>query len=368
MQHEHIELIQDWHRKRRAAMDMRKRIDLALGANLRLWLGWRRDLPTEESDRIKQLAADLIDCGEKLAKSKKHELAESEEYLSFGAFIRMTIDARKPTDEFEAIATKKLEQLALELPAWSAFGKGIKGFGPVSLASIIGETGDLSGYETHSKLWRRMGMAPFAKDGVTRSGQQWKMKGGLAAEDWTAFGYNGRRRSIMFVIEDVLIKNTDHYYRVYIERKEALCRRALIEGKLVVPAAKIPKGSADGFISQGQVAAQAKHYMGKRLLRDLWQAWRRATSGVPEMAVLVLPASESGEAGQPLRNGATVSLPPQQHASVDAPKTAPGRVRAAKAKAGKAVAVVRASAKHRAPSRRRGQPDGASNGRGEPAR
>lgn len=368
MQHEHIELIQDWHRKRRAAMDMRKRTDLALGANLRLWLGWRRDLPKEESDRIKQLAADLVECGEKLAKGKKHELAESTEYVNFGAFIRMTIDARKPTDEFEAIATKKLEQLALELPAWSAFGEGIKGFGPVSLASIIGETGDLSGYETHSKLWRRMGMAPFAKDGVTRSGQQWKMKGGLDAEDWTAFGYNGRRRSIMFVIEDVLIRNTDHYYRIYIERKEALCRRALIEGKLVVPAAKIPKGSANEFISQGQIAAQAKHYMGKRLLRDLWQAWRRAARVLTDLSVITMPAAENGESNHGMRNGAIADVPLQQHAKLDVPKTAGSAMHAAKAKAGKAIQQVRASARQKPPSRRRGQAVRASNGQGEPAR
>jgi hypothetical protein len=345
-----IEEIIDWHRKRRAAMEMRKRTDLALGANLRLWLGWRRELEADEADRIKQLAADLVDCGEKLAKGKKHELADGAEYLAFGQFIRMTIDARKPTDEFEKIATDKLTQLAKELPVWAAFGEAVKGFGPVSLATIIGEAGDLAAYSTHSKLWRRMGMAPYTKDGVTRSGQRWKVKGGLNADDWVAFGYSGRRRSLMYVIEESLIRQGDRYHRAYTARKEALRLRAEAEGKRVVPSAKIPKAQANAFIAQGQIAAQAKHYLGKRLLRDLWQAWRRANYHQPEMACRRVPAAENGEANGYMRADANGVVPLPQRATVFVPEMAERTLPAASI--GEAAVALPNSASGRVPLRK----------------
>jgi len=51
-------------------MEPRKRADLALGSSLRSWLGWRVDLGKEESTRIKHLANELVECGEKLSKGK----------------------------------------------------------------------------------------------------------------------------------------------------------------------------------------------------------------------------------------------------------------------------------------------------------
>lgn len=303
--------IRGWHRRRVAAMEIRKRADLALGANLRTWLGWRRDLDESKRKAIEALALDLIACGEIEAKREKiaienihrdeqgkkpkqvpepHRLADTEEFAEYRDFIGMAVLSREPTDRYEAIATKAMEQLATQLPVWP-FAESIRGLGARSLAVIVGEAGDLSAYATHSKLWKRMAMAPYSKDGVTRSGQQWKIKGGLDKDDWIAFGYRARRRAQMFVIEGNLIKATDAYYRLYLARKDYLRNRATFEGKTVAPSAKIPKGRADEFVSDGEINSQAKHYMGKKLLRVLWGEWRKAVVTVPETASLAVPSA-----------------------------------------------------------------------------
>lgn len=287
-----VEQIRAWHSKRCFAMEARKRADLALGAALRTWLGWRPDLPADESRRIKLLAQDLIGCGEKLAKGKAHELATSPQWGEFGTIITASIVGRAPFDAVEAEASKALVNLAQLLPVWGSFARDIRGFGPGSLAVIVGESGDLAAYPTHSKLWKRMGLAPFLKDGVALSGMQWRLRGGLSKDDWAAFGYSPVRRSRMFSIGDTLIKQNRGDYRAIYDFRKAY-ERAMAEaaGLTVAPAAKIPKKRAAEFVSDGAVHARAQRYMEKRLLRDLWRAWRRAGESVLEGARRYLPSA-----------------------------------------------------------------------------
>ena len=62
------------------------------------------------------------------------------------------------------------------------------------------------------------------------------------------------------------------------ERKEYERTTAAAQGLTVCPAAKIPKKGAELFRSDGHVHNRAKRYMEKRLMRDLWRAWRDYSS------------------------------------------------------------------------------------------
>lgn len=261
--------IQAWHRKRNFAMDVRKKSDLALGANIRTWLGWRKDLPEDQRKTIADQAADLIKCGEVIAKGKPHDLATSKLWEDFGDTVSMSIASRSHSSAFEAVATKNLERLAMSLPIWENFAKDIRGFGAVSVGVVIGEAGDLANYSTHSKLWKRMGLAVM--DGVRQGG----LAKGAGAEAWIAHGYNPKRRSTMHVIGDVLMKvNKDGRYRTTYDTRKAYEReRAAACGLVVMPAAKIPAKDKDRYISDGQIHLRSLRYMEKRLLRDMWQAW-----------------------------------------------------------------------------------------------
>lgn len=238
-----IDEIRAWHRERVFAMDLRKSIDLKLGSFLRTQLGWRLDLPEDERKQIATLAAEQMESGEA---------------GRFSELVSTTKAQRKPFAEIEKKCVSAMEQLAVTLPVWPVFGEPIRGFGPASLAAIIAEAGDLSMYANPAKLWKRMGLAVM--DGVRQGG----LPKSASKEDWIAHGYNRERRSRMWNIGDAIIKgNREGEYRtLYLERKEFELARN--------PEMKPIKAHR-----------RAQRYMEKRLLRNLWQAWRRS-DGLPE--------------------------------------------------------------------------------------
>lgn len=303
----HISELRGWHRERVAAMAHRKRCDLALGAFIRAQLGWRPDLPKAEGDHIKARALALIEIGMKVIKAdvkaakagRASNMAKSPadpDFAKMSGFILGMIRGRLPATEIEVEAAKNMQRLAESLPAWIGFGADIKGFGSLSLAVIVAEAGDLSGYSNPAKLWKRMGLAPISKLGITKSGAAWR-KGGLNAQDWTDAGYCMRRRSHMFVIGDTLIKKQNVYREIYLERKEFERAKAMAAGLTVAPAAKIPAARAIQFISDGHIHRRAQRYMEKRLLRELWKAWRDCAS-LSLSSATVLPISPNNPADE----------------------------------------------------------------------
>jgi hypothetical protein len=257
-------------------MDQRKRADLSLLSYLRVQLGWSKALPEADRKRIAARAKALVVIGEAAARGKPAEIDEPA-FAEFEAVIAASLAARAPFDGIEKTATREMERLAKTLPVW-AWASTVKGFGARSLAVIVGEAGDLSAYPEKGHLWKRMGLAVM---GDVRQGG---LREGASKEDWIAHGYNPVRRSHIFVIGDVLVKVGDHYRAVYLARKDYERQRAEAAGLTIVPFAKIPKGRAADFMSDGHVHKRAQRYMEKRLLRDLWQAWRLASAAMMKQA------------------------------------------------------------------------------------
>lgn len=291
--------IKHWHRQRVFAMDQRKRADLALGAFMRTQLGWSRALPKADAEKIAKRAADLVTLGEKVAKGKATGIDDSM-FGQWSTVILAAIHGRTHWDAIESTATKEMERLASSLPVWASFGEGVKGFGPRSLAVIVGEAGDIGSYVTVAKLWKRMGLAVM--NGVRQGG----LRKTASAEDWIAHGYSARRRSYMFVIGDVLVKTQGPYREVYLARKEYEREQAKVRGLTVAPSAKIPAARKAEFISDGHIHKRSQRYMEKRLLKHLWQAWRRAFI-VSAPSTLVPAAVSSAQAERSATIGTTPS-------------------------------------------------------------
>lgn len=267
MQPEIIDQIRAAHREHCFMMEQRKRSDLALGSFLRMMLGWSKDLPKDESDKIKADAARMIKTGEA---------------GEWSPVVSAARQAAKPFEAVEKAALKRMKSLAESLPVWAEFGEPIRGFGAASLAVILAEAGDLSGYDSKSKLWKRMGLAP-GQGSVPKGLTPEKRK-----EAWIERGYNPRRRSHMWNIGDTLMKGQVRkikdgagedtgermslgvYGRVYLDRK-------------AYELARDPDIHAH---------RRAQRYMEKRLLRDLWQAWRRSSPKVIERSGDALTAPE----------------------------------------------------------------------------
>jgi hypothetical protein len=240
-----IAAIRAAHRERCFAMEQRKRADLSLLSFLRTQAGWRLDLPEAERKAIAERAKAFADGG------------EDEGLAQWRPVVEASIGARAPFEAVEKAALKRMEESAEQLPVWEAFGKAIRGFGPASLAVIVGEAGDLSIYANPAKLWKRMGVGIV--DGIRQGG----LAKNASKEDWITHGYNRQRRSRMWNIGDAMIKsNRDGEYRtLYLARKEYEVAR-------------------DPEMKPIHAHRRAQRVMEKRLLRNLWTAWRQTIDGL----------------------------------------------------------------------------------------
>jgi hypothetical protein len=250
---ETIAMITVLYRDRKFAMEQRKRAGLALGAYLRGALGWRKDLPEKERKAIAARAA---------------AITKDPAGTPWETMVNAQVASIAPFEAVEKTNTKEMEQIARALPVWKAFGEEIRGFGAASLAAIIAEAGDLSNYDDKAKLWKRMGVAVL--DGIRQGG----LVKGAGAEAWIAHGYNPMRRSVMWNIGDTMLKaqirkvksddgedtgertSLGKYGQSYLDRK-------------VYELAREPE------MQPIKAHRRAQRYMEKRLLKDLWQAWRR---------------------------------------------------------------------------------------------
>jgi len=171
------------------------------------------------------------------------------------------------------LVERELVKAAKELPVYSAFVEPINGFGALGLAQIIGEAGDLAKYSNPAKLWKRFGLGLVGGERQRRH---------TDPEKAIAHGYSPRRRSVMFVIGDSLLKKQNAYKDLYDERKRYEEQKAIAAG-LVVRAAK-PGDPVDqvsaGFRSKMVIHRRSQRYVEKRLLRDLWRSWRDHRSRV----------------------------------------------------------------------------------------
>lgn len=152
---------------------------------------------------------------------------------------------------------KDMERTAKMLPIVE-WVNGIKGLGIGSLAALVGEAGDIGSYQSHSHLWKRMGLAVIGGERQRR----------VAGADAIEHGYSPSRRSIMWNVGQCVFKaqsqrvdketgevksEAGFYRKVYDARKEY----------------ELPRVE-----SKGHAHNRAMRYMEKKLLRDLYNAWR----------------------------------------------------------------------------------------------
>lgn len=187
--------------------------------------------------------------------------AEVEKVVTIATIpLQVALDALHP---HKLQAEKELKKLAVQLPAHS-FVEAVHGFGTIGFAQIVGEAGDLANYANPAKLWKRFGL------GLVGDQRQRKTTDAALAIE---MGYNPKRRSVMFVIGDSLLKQSGPYKDLYNARKQWETDKATAAGKIVLPAAKINKKNAATSMSMGHVHLRAKRYVEKRVLRDLWRVW-----------------------------------------------------------------------------------------------
>jgi len=194
-----VAAIRRLHRRRRFAMKLGQKIDLSLQSFVRLnATDWNPSMSSADRERVRKEVVALI---AKVRAGKSDERADF-----FRDAIEASDQAMLPSVTLRKMSEKAMEKLARQLPGYS-FVSATRGAGDLGFATIIGETGDLSNYATVSKVWKRLGFAPFdGHAGSTWKRETWRPRK-LTAEEWVANPFASERYSLMRMIADSLFKS-----------------------------------------------------------------------------------------------------------------------------------------------------------------
>jgi hypothetical protein len=255
---------------------------------------WRQDMLRARQRlelQAKAICRRLME-GDKVAGAKLYQQVIAADVHPLRAALDPFLVAMEPLGAAKRAIERDLEKQARELSIF-AWAESVRGLGALSLAGIIGECAIGPGdYRNPSALWKRMGLAVIA------GGRQRRVTGADALEH----GYNAERRSLMWNIGGAIMKaqlraprdddgkRTDGETvaigplgQLYLDRKAYLIER---------------EAGRDEPWTPMHIHNDAKRYVEKRLLRSLWQEWRRAIEspqtrlGVPA----VIPAAKEARA------------------------------------------------------------------------
>ena len=160
-------------------------------------------------------------------------------------------------DQQRADVEREMEKLAKSLPVWP-WVAAVRGLGAKGLAIIVGEAGDLANYATHSRLWKRLGMAVI-------DGERQQRKAGIEAA--AAHGFNPSRRAEVWTIGDSLFRAQ------WRGAKEDVPAHAI--GPYGERYARRKAATEDRGWSLGHRDSDARRVMTKALIRHLWKEWRK---------------------------------------------------------------------------------------------
>lgn len=214
----------------------------------------------EESERkaIGERAENIVRAAN--CKLDATELSEDDQKTlrQIGAIVVAHYQLAKLHDKRIKHLEKPIIALVEKLPiaAW-IHAEEQRGLGCLSIASILGETGDLNLYDSPSKVFKRMGCAPFRG----KAPSTWRRTGGLSAKDWEEVGYSPRRRAMMHVIANNLFMLNKN------ETGDLPYRARFVEAKRL-GAESHPDWKPAHAHAHGNLLCA------KRLLRELWRAWR----------------------------------------------------------------------------------------------
>lgn len=308
---------------------------------MRTILGWQRDGSETANKKVVKRATNIVNCVEAMDKEEqalkalealdddapardrtalerrvkeartaqekiKLSLDDELEMMNSKSFIQAEMPSRRAYTELLKMAEKEMTALAKKLPIYM-WSEGVRGLGPLGIATIIGETGDLTknpttegvmGYATHERVWKRLGLA------VINGRRQGDPGPGATSEAWIEHGYRKIRRSQCWKINDSLIRAqwrgakedddtgeiTDGYalgpYGELYARQKLEEHRRNDAGEYAEQAVKIvsetrgrrkvphPENVA-GRLTKKHLDNKSRRIVEKQLIEDIWREWNR---------------------------------------------------------------------------------------------
>lgn len=196
---------------------------------------------TTMTNRIKGICRRLSD-GDKTKGLKLYKNMDVKTMATCQAFL----DARELINvELKILDKLMLKQYYPELPAgFRQWVKDTRGLAEPSVLLMIGSIGNPSDYANPARIWKRMGLAVINGERQRKCADK---------EKALAHGYNPRRRALMYVVGENLIRaRNPSYGDLYRTRKEYELKREL---------------------TKIHAHRRAMRVMVKQLLKDLWSKW-----------------------------------------------------------------------------------------------
>lgn len=269
-----VSQIVDLQRTRRFCIKAQSQCDRSIEAFIASSIGYRIDADEADRKAVFKRAAEIRRGAEKILHDDQ-ALTIAQGGIVVAPFLRLMIlqsaASRLGWDERRLAAEKEMRRLVRGLPVavWAA---GIKGFGELGLAIIIGEAGiPIGDYRSVSGLWKRLGLAVI-------DGERQRKK--TSVDEAARHGYNPKRRAEVWAVADSMFRHqwagakedtpahaVGPYGEVYGRRKaHTLPRIAATADLAFTDLAKWTPKRCDN---------DARRVMTKALLCDLWVEWRR---------------------------------------------------------------------------------------------
>ena len=204
------------------------------------------------------------------------------EKASVTGVVRISQISRKAWAEYEKGLVAEMVRLAGQLPVAVWLDEpACRGISLGMLATIVGESGNLSNYPNPAKLWKRLFGAPYEKNGKTMMPSRWRLEKGLSSEEWEEIGYSPQRHATQQQLkENIVRQNGEGPYRQRYDEAKARTREthpewwvcSKCEGK-----GKVGRKKCQNCKGTGEVALHAHRHAqllaAKRFIRDLWNKW-----------------------------------------------------------------------------------------------
>ena len=261
---------------RRFCIRAQSKCDRSIEALIARSFGYHTGLPEPERKAIFKVARAVRLTVERNAKAGE-PMADPRVRPEIVNMIETNSIARSQFDRMRANIEAEMIVTARRLDIWP-WVKAVPGVAELGLAVIVAETGDIRTYSGPGKLWKRLGLACI--DGIRQGRVPPDLSREARAEAWKRRGYNpARRAEVWAFLDDVMFRSqwrgardengklpaktgkpvavpahaVGMYGEVYGERKTWNLARGL------------PLKHAD---------VEARRFMAKRFLRELWIAWR----------------------------------------------------------------------------------------------
>ncbi len=156
-------------RQRQFCIVSQSRCDRSCESFIARMIGFDGSADEKARKAVFKRASDLRKAVEKGKGGESHEHRDSRAMVALSACTPIILNsaaARAGWDALRLNTEKQMRRIARSLPAY-AWSQSVAGFGDLGLGIILGETGDLAGYATKERVWKRLGLAVM--DGIRQS-------------------------------------------------------------------------------------------------------------------------------------------------------------------------------------------------------